>query len=146
MTVPVFVDTNVLIYARDTSEPVKQPLARAWLDHLWATGDGRLSYQVLHEYYTTVTRKLKPGLSRETARADARDLSAWQPVVLDRIVLEDAWSLETRFQLSFWDALIVASARAAGCSHLLTEDLQHDQDLDGLRVVDPFRVAPGRLG
>lgn len=142
---PVFVDTNVLIYARDTSEPVKQPLARAWLEHLWTTGDGRLSYQVLHEYYTTVTRKLRPGMSPETAQADSRDLFAWQPLVLDRIVLEDAWYLEARFQLSFWDALIVASARAAGCSHLLSEDLQHDQDLDGLRVVDPFRVAPGRL-
>jgi predicted nucleic acid-binding protein len=117
-------------------------LARPAVDHR----DGRLSYQVLHEYYTTVTPELRPGMSRETAQADSRDLCAWQPVVLDRIVLEDAWLLETRFQSSLWDALIVASARATGCSHLLTEDLQHDQDLDGLRVVDPFRVAPGRLG
>ena len=143
---PIFVDTNVLLYARDASEPVKQTRARAWLDHLWANRDGRLSQQVLHEYYTTVTRKLKPGLDRHAAQAEIRDLMAWQPVVLDGLVLEDAWSLEARFSLSFWDALIVAAARTAGCTHLLTEDLQHDQDLDGVRVVDPFAVQPRHLG
>ncbi len=143
---PVFVDTNVLLYARDASEPDKQPRAREWLDLLWSERAGRVSLQVLTEYYQAVTRKLRPGLDRETARADVRDLSAWRPVRVDEMVMEDAWRLEDRYGLSIWDALVVASARAAGCRHLLTEDLQHGQDLDGLVVVNPFRVPPGTLG
>lgn len=53
-----------------------------------------------------------------------------------------AWSLQDRFHLSWWDALIVAAARSAGCSVLLTEDLQHGQDLDGLQVINPFQAPP----
>jgi predicted nucleic acid-binding protein len=143
--VPIFVDTNVLLYARDASEPDRQPRAREWLDLLWRERSGRLSLQVLTEYYQAVTRKLRPGLDRETARADVRDLSAWRPVRVDETVMEDAWRLEDRYGLSIWDALVVASARAAGCRHLLTEDLQHGQDLDGVIVVNPFRVPPGTL-
>jgi predicted nucleic acid-binding protein len=145
MSETVFVDTNVLLYARDASEPVKQPCARAWLDALWELQRGRLSYQVLNEYYVAATRKLQPGLARESARADVRDLMAWRPVGVDSALLEDAWWLEARFSLSFWDSLIVAGARAAGCRYMLTEDLQHGQDLDGLAVVDPFAVEPQDL-
>jgi predicted nucleic acid-binding protein len=72
--VPIFVDTNVLVYARDTAQPGKQPQAAAWVRHLVETRQGRLSYQVLQEYYVTTTRKLHPGLSVEQARADVRDL------------------------------------------------------------------------
>jgi predicted nucleic acid-binding protein len=143
--VPVFVDTNVLVYARDASEPDKQPQAVAWIEHLWRTQTGRLSFQVLQEYYAATTRKLKPGLSAEAARADIRDLLAWRPVRISAEMLESGWVLEDRFGLSCWDAPIVAAARIAGCEHLLTEDLQHDSDLDGLRVVNPFRTQPGSL-
>lgn len=141
-TVPLFVDTNVLVYARDASEPDKQPRARDWLASLWRTQDGRISFQVLHEYYVTVTRKLDPGLDREEARADVRDLLSWRPISMDEWVLEDAWSTERRFGLAYWDALIVASARAAGCERLLTEDLQHNQDFDGVTIVNPFLASP----
>jgi predicted nucleic acid-binding protein len=143
--VPIFVDTNVLVYARDASDPQKQATAEAWMGHLWTSASGRLSVQVLQEYYITVTRKLQPGLPREEARADVRDLAAWRPIRIDEAVVEAAWRLEDRFELSFWDSLIVAAAETAGCSALLTEDLQHDLDIDGLRVVDPFRTAVGSL-
>lgn len=145
MTATIFVDTNVLLYARDASEPTRQPAAHRWIDRLWEEHAGRLSYQVLHEYYVTVTRKLRPGLTPEDARADVRDLLAWRPAHMDTPMLEDAWWLETRFGLSHWDALIVASARAQGCRYLLSEDLQHGQDLDGVVVVSPFRVEPDGL-
>jgi predicted nucleic acid-binding protein len=68
--VSVFVDTNVLVYARDASDPEKQAIAAAWIEHLWASADGRLSVQVLQEYYVTTTRKLDPGLPAEEARQD----------------------------------------------------------------------------
>jgi predicted nucleic acid-binding protein len=143
--VPVFVDTNVLVYARDASEPEKQPQAAAWIDHLWRTRTGRVSFQVLQEYYAVTTRKLEPGLTPEQARADVRDLLAWRPVLVGTDLLEAGWSVEDRFRLSCWDALIVAAARTAGCEYLLTEDLQHGAELEGLRVVSPFRVAAGSL-
>ena len=141
----VFVDTNVLVYARDASEPDKQPRAAAWVEHLWRTRTARLSFQVLQEYYATTTRKLEPGLSPDQARADVRNLLAWRPVPVGAQVIEAGWSIEDRFGLSCWDALIVAAARIAGCEYLLTEDLQHGAELDGLQVLNPFRVEAGSL-
>ncbi len=142
---PVFVDTNVLVYARDASEPDKQARAHEWMRHLWETETGRLSVQVLEEYYVTVTGKLRPGLSRQQARADIEDLVAWRPVQIDEGILDAAWSIEDRFGLSFWDALVVAAAHDAGCAFLLTEDLKHGADLDGVKVADPFRTPVGSI-
>ncbi len=142
MTARLFVDSNVLVYARDASEPEKQARAREWMASLWSQGRGRVSAQVLNEFYVTVTRKLKPGLSREEARKDVRDLASWNPIATDGRLLEAAWNVEDRHGLSFWDALIVAAAHAAGCDRLLTEDLKDGQDFGGLTVVDPFRNAP----
>ncbi len=143
---PVFVDTNVLVYARDASEAEKQPRAAEWLDHLWRTRKGRLSFQVLHEYYVTTTRKLTPGLAPEQARGDIQDLLAWGPVPVDSEVLEGAWVVEDRFGLGFWDSLIVSAARVSDCRHLLTEDLQHGQELDEIQVVNPFLAHPASFG
>lgn len=67
---------------------------------------------------------------------------SWRPVQLDEVMLENAWDVQDRFQPSFWDALIVAAARAAGCGYLLTEDLQNGQVLDDLRIVNPFLHQP----
>jgi predicted nucleic acid-binding protein len=139
MTGLCFVDTNVLVYFRDASEPQKQRRARAWLERLWASRAGRLSYQVLSEFYVTVTQRLDPGLEPVAARTDVRNLMAWQPVSADRAVMERAWAVQDRYRLSWWDALIVSAAQKAGCEILLTEDLQDGQVLDGPRVVDPFR-------
>jgi predicted nucleic acid-binding protein len=145
MSATVFVDTNVLLYARDASESRKQPLARAWVDALWEQRRARLSYQVLNEYYVAATRKLEPGLDPGTAQADVRDLLAWRPVSVDPASLEDAWRLEDRYGLHPGDAHIVAAARVAGCRYLLTEDLQAGQDLAGVTVVDPFVTRPEEL-
>lgn len=142
MTARVFVDTNVFVYQFDTREPQKHARARAWLVHQWTTGSGRVSFQVLAELYVTLTCKLTPGLDRENARKVIRSLWAWQPVPMNERLFAGAWAAQDRFGLSWWDALIVAAAKVADCSILLTEDLQHDQDLDGLRVIDPFRISP----
>jgi predicted nucleic acid-binding protein len=86
--VPVFVDTNVLVYARDAGEAVKQPKAHAWLGHLWRSREGRLSQQVLAEFYVTVTRKLNPGLTSAEARAEVRTMLTWQPVLTDEDLVD----------------------------------------------------------
>lgn len=143
MSAPVFVDTNVLIYAIDQADPEKQVAAALWRAELWKSRRGRVSFQVLHEFFVKVTQKWPD--SRESARAEVRDLLAWQPVVLDAVVLEQACKIQERYRLSFWDSLIVAAAKVAGCRYLLTEDLQADQDLAGILVVSPFRKNPAAL-
>jgi predicted nucleic acid-binding protein len=135
----------VLVYVRDNANAKKQARAAAWMDVLWRSRRGRLSSQVLSEFYVSVTQKLKPGLDREVARADAQALSEWQPVAIDRHVLEEAWSIQDRYGLSFWDALIVGAARASACGCVLTEDLQDGQVLSGVRVISPFLHEPDDL-
>ena len=143
MTAPVFVDTNVLIYALDEANPKKQEAAQAWRAELWKSRRGRISFQVLQEFYVKVTQN-RPS-ARQEARSEVRDLLAWQPVAVDNAILEHGWKIQDRYQLSFWDALIVAAAKAASCRYLLTEDLQANQNLDGLLVVNPFLCDPGSL-
>ncbi|MBT8332469.1 MAG: PIN domain-containing protein [Deltaproteobacteria bacterium] len=145
MAAKVFVDTNVLVYSRDTSETSKQTLAIAWMRHLWNTRAGRLSYQVLQEFYITVTEKLDPGLDRESARKDIRSLWPWQPIPLDNRVFDGAWHIQDRFGLSWWDTLIVSAAQVADCRYLLTEDLQDGQVFGNLQVVNPFNTSPEHL-
>lgn len=140
---PIFVDTNVLVYSRDPSDPAKQARAAEWLASLWDGGAGRLSIQVLQEFYVTMVRKLDPPADPDEVRDDVAALATWNPVVTDLDVIETAWSVEDRYGFSWWDALIVAQALSAGCEILLTEDLQHDQEVLGLRIVDPFQVGPG---
>ena len=146
MTGPVFVDTNVLVYDRDERDPAKHERARAWMSALWQRpGLGVVSSQVLTEFYRTVTRKVRPGLDQAVARRYVRTLLAWDLVPCDQAAIEDAWAVQDRFVLSFWDALVVAAARAGRCRTLLTEDLQDGQDLDGLLVVNPFTHDPAAL-
>ncbi|HXZ19241.1 MAG TPA: PIN domain-containing protein [Candidatus Acidoferrales bacterium] len=143
MTAPVFVDTNVFLYAFDAAAGSKQQAAILWLAHLWQSGRGRVSYQVLQEYYANVSQKWPA--ARTPVREKIRELLAWQPVAIDGAVIELAWKTQDRFRLSFWDSLIVAAAKAASCRYLLTEDFQPGQDLEGVLVVHPFHGRPGVL-
>jgi predicted nucleic acid-binding protein len=141
MTGPVFVDASVLVYARDARDPEKQRRAEEWLARLWEGRTGRLSSQVLHEYYVTVTAKLKPGMPAADARSDVRALLAWLVSVRPGELMEAAWHEQDQSHLSWWDALIVAAAKGSGCRALLTEDLQAGQDFGGLVVISPFSDA-----
>ena len=138
MTASFFVDTNIPVYFRDATEPEKQKRAQEWLEHLWRSKSGKLSYQVLNEYYVTVTRKLKPGLSPQLAMEDIRALITWEPIAIDRLVMENSWSIQERFGFSWWDSLIVAAAQILNCDFLLSEDLQHQQQIDELTIINPF--------
>ena len=142
MSVTVFVDTNVLVYLRDRSEEEKQRRAAEWMALLWELRIGRLSTQVLQEYYLQVTRKLDPPRTTEEAREDVLALGVWRPTVIDLRVMERAWTVQDRFGFSWWDALIVAAALAGSCRYLLTEDLQDGQEVEGLRIVSPFAHEP----
>ncbi len=140
-----FVDTNLFVYFRDATEVVKQKQAAEWMTFLSRQRSGRTSAQVLNEFYVTVTQKLKIGLPREVAWEDVSALMRWNPVSIDTEILRQARAVQLRYQFSWWDALIVSSAMKARCDYLLTEDLSDGQDLDGVRVINPFSVRPADL-
>jgi predicted nucleic acid-binding protein len=142
MSDSIFVDTNILLYARDASESEKQAIASAHLDELWDRGTGRLSVQVLNEYFVNVTCKLKPGLSAEEAWDDIESLTAWQPLALDVAILNRAYATQRRYRLSWWDSLIVAAAEASGCARILSEDLSDGANYFGIAVENPFQERP----
>lgn len=133
-----FVDTNVLVYVRDRSEPEKCARAKEWLEKLWRDKTGRVSTQVFNEYYVTVTRKLSPGLSQQKARADIQDLSIWEPTPISYELIESVWKLEEQFSLSWWDSLIVAAAIQEQTSYLLSEDLQNGLQIESVKIINPF--------
>lgn len=135
-------DTNVLLYCVDEKDSVKRDRARAWMARCWRRQCGRLSTQVLNEFYINVRRKFRGVLSEEGARAEVRRYQAWRPSTVDHQTVESAWAVESRFGFNYWDALMVAAAQQQGCTIFLSEDLQHDQQLDSVRVLNPFIAAP----
>jgi predicted nucleic acid-binding protein len=138
MIAPVFVDTNIFVYARDAGERVKQTSATRWLEALWRDQTGRTSMQVLSEYYVVTTRKLSPGLSPRQAWDDVDALLTWRPIAIDAPLMRRGRDVELRYRLSWWDSLIVAAAQLQGCVTLLSEDLQHGADYGGVAVRSPF--------
>jgi predicted nucleic acid-binding protein len=133
-----FVDTNVLIYAHDVSAGAKYAHARELLGRLWDSAEGCLSIQVLQEFYVNVTRKVARPLAREVAAQIIAEMSVWQvhrPGVEDVL---DAIRLQDRYQLSFWDAMIIASAIQLDCRTLWSEDLNPGQVYDQVTVLSPF--------
>ena len=136
-----FVDTNLLVYTRDPADPLKQQVSRRWIEHLWSEREGRLSFQVLQEYYVTVTMKLTPGLTKEEARDDIAALTAWNPLPIDSRVINGSWRNQDRHGFSWWDSLIVSAAQILNCTYLLTEDLQHEQSVDGVTIINPFALG-----
>lgn len=136
-----FFDTNVLVYLFDSASPEKQGRARDVFSERAQRDEVVLSTQVLQEFYVTVTRKLAPPLSADEAERLVRDFAAFPVVSTDAPLVGAAIALSRRHQLSLWDAMIVVAARAGGATELLTEDLQHGQVLEGVRIVNPFRAA-----
>lgn len=133
-----FVDTNVLIYAHDVSAGAKHERAMALLKELWQTQTGCLSTQVLQEFYVNVTRKIAKPLPPSVASEIIADLAVWEvhrPGVND--ILE-AIALQSRHQLSFWDAMILISAQQLGCETVWSEDLNAGQEFGGTVVRNPF--------
>jgi len=140
MNVSYFVDTNILVYARDSSEKEKQLKAAKWLEFLWKNECGKISAQVMNEYYVTVTQKLKPGLPKSQARADLRALTVWQPLEISATLIEASWDTQDLYGYSWWDSLVVTSAQFLGCTYLISEDMQHKQRLGELIIINPFLV------
>lgn len=132
-----FVDTNILLYSLDlgASEPSKSAIAAQILK----STDLALSVQVLQEFYVQATHPRRPdALSHDMA---VKLIEKWMRFRIQEntvAVLHSALAIKERYQTSYWDAAILAAAKAAGCRQLLSEDLNHGQDYGGVIVVNPF--------
>lgn len=137
MSARSFFDTNVLVYADDQSAPAKQERAVDLVAEHRREGTGVVSLQVLQEYFVTVTRKLK--VDARVARRKVELLAEFDVAAPDVADVLAAIDLHRLHGFSFWDALVVRAAGQAGCRILLSEDMQEGQEIDGVRVVNPFR-------
>jgi predicted nucleic acid-binding protein len=140
MSDKVFVDTNVLVYAHDLDAGERHDVAVRLVSELWETRAAVISTQVLQEFYVNATRKIPSPLPRSTARQIIRTYASWQTEIVGSPEIEAASELEEQHQLSFWDALIVTTARKGGASRVLTEDLNPGQIISGVRIENPFRI------
>src|SRR5579863_9299019 len=136
----LLVDTNVLVYPHDPSEPVKQRLAAAALEELIRTGEGSISTQILAEFYSVMTTKLRPRVStRDTLASLEHHARLWTvfPVTIE-VILEAARGA-ARLHLNFWDAQLWAIARLNHLRFILTDDFQDGATLGGIKYINPLR-------
>jgi predicted nucleic acid-binding protein len=140
MSGKTFVDTNILIYAHDLDAKAKHEIAKEALRDLWSSRAGVLSMQVLQEFYVNATRKISSPLSRKAARGVVNSYAIW---CVDTAAedISIAFQIEDEARISFWDALILASARKAGAVRILSEDLNAGQRIVGIGIENPFARA-----
>ncbi len=138
MSVRAFVDTNILVYAHDAAAGERHDVAVALMDSLWTSRSGVLSTQVLQEFSVSVRKRAQNPMPREELLRTLDDYMAWEIVVNDQVSVREAIVLEERYQISFWDALIVQAANAAAVETLYSEDLSHGQRYGAVELVNPF--------
>ena len=137
-----FVDTNILVYAHDRAAGIKHQRAQSLIEKLWSSGDGVLSTQVLQELCINVRRKSSHPLSVAETRRLIQDYSRWTVVINTAESVIEALDIESRYNISFWDALIVQAAASCGATVLYSEDLAHGQGYGSVRVVNPLNGLP----
>jgi len=134
----VFVDSNVLIYAHDADAGEKRIKAVETLRQLWDSGGGRMSVQVLQEFYVNVTKKLTTPVASSTAREVVNAYGAWIRQPTSAVTVTRAIDIAALAQIQFWDALIVACAEEADATYVYSEDLCSGQIIAGVKVVNPL--------
>jgi len=139
-----FVDTNVWVYAFVSNEPEKHQIAKTLLAHLIAEGSVATSAQVINETYVVLMKKLQ---AQVIVRQAIEQIANQPCVVMDWNLISSAIDIGAGYQISHWDALLVAASVKAGCKTLYTEDLQHGQKISGVKIINPFKDAtPYALG
>lgn len=136
-----FVDTNILMYAHDTAAGDKHKKARALVEALWEARSGVVSTQVLQELAVNLRKKAKKPLDAKATRDVVSDYLAWQVVVNGGDSILEALDFEARYQVSFWDALVIQAAHAGGVEVLYSEDLSDGQRYGDVTVTNPFKAA-----
>lgn len=134
----IFVDTNILVYAHCADAGEKHAAAAQAVADLWESRNGILSTQVLQELYITLTRKVTSPVTGTVARRLVRNYLTWDLVLNDGSIILYAGEIADNYQLSFWDGLIVAAAYSKNAAMILTEDMNHGQVVEGIRIENPF--------
>lgn len=145
MTPAVFVDTNVLIYARDRKAEDKRAKARAWLTALGETGLGHLNLQVINEFTRWVLAHEGQRRRIEDVRGEVDALRAWGDKPLDEDEVELAWAVRRRLGYQWFDCLLIAAAEFAGCEYFLTENMGRGAAFHSVKLINPFETAPSEL-
>jgi predicted nucleic acid-binding protein len=138
MSAPRFLDTNILLYSisRVREETEKRLIAELLLD----SGDNALSTQVLQEFYVEVTRPTRAdALPHDIAAGLIRTWLRFRVQEITLPIMLGALEIKVAHRLSYWDAAIVSAARALGCREILSEDMAHGREMEGMVVVNPFR-------
>jgi predicted nucleic acid-binding protein len=133
-----FVDTNIFIYAYDVSSAEKHRRARELIAELWDLELGCLSIQVLQEFYVNLTMKIPNPLAPQKTAQIIADLGKWRLHQPDLTDIIEAIQIQQQNKLSFWDAMIICSAKNMGCKTIWTEDLNTDQSYAGIKAINPF--------
>ena len=133
MSAKRFVDTNILVYAHDRSTGAKHRRALELIQSLWDSGEGVISTQVLQELCVNLRQKIKQPLPVAEVRQLVRDYSTWHLISNTADSVLRALDVAERYRTSFWDAMILQAAEAAGASVLYSEDLAREQKMDGSR-------------
>lgn len=134
----LFIDTNILVYAYDTSAGPKHEKASALIQDLWDNGTGSISTQVLQEFALIVSKKIPNPLSLETTAQIVEDLLKWEVIINDGQAVLDALALQQRYSFSFWDSLIVTAAIRSSAHTLISEDMSNKQQIQGILIHNPF--------
>jgi predicted nucleic acid-binding protein len=140
-----FLDTNVLLYCVDDRVADKRDRAQQWVTACWTRRCGRISAQVLNEFYANARKKFPTAISAGDARAIVRRYQHWNPWQNDQATVETAWAIESRYGFGWSDALVIAAAQQQGCRYLVSEDLQHGQQVDSVQILNPFEIGPDVL-
>ncbi len=135
----VFVDTNIIVYAYDASAGTKHDVAMKIMRELWDSGRGTISMQVLQEFFVTVTSKIAKPLDIKTARDVVRDLTKWNPILVNGDIIINAIDIHSVSRYSFGDSLIIAAAIEAGVGTLYSEDLSDKQRIKNITIKNPFK-------
>ena len=139
-----FVDTNLLIYSIDPRETERRHVAAALLNNLVDTGRLVLSPQSLNECYRALTER-RDLLPRYAAQAYVISLLQFCTAPYDFDVTRRAWQIQERHRFGWWDTMLLASASIAQCDFFFSEDMQHERAVDGLTILNPFRLDPNSL-
>ena len=136
----VFLDTNILVYAHDKENPDKRARSQAILFECLRNGTGVISAQVLSEFFVTMTQKVEQPISADRAKKEIVLLSTMATVDIDATLVVEAVNIKERWQLSYWDSLILAAAERAGCGTVYSEDMSDGQHYGSLVVRNPFTI------
>jgi len=139
-----FVDTNILVYAYDSTAGKKHETAQGLVKQLWKSQCGFISIQVLQELFVSLTRKIDSPLDIDLATQLIRDLSTWQMCVPDKDDVLQAIEICRRYKISFWDAMIIQSAKSGGCKKIWSEDLSEAQTYNQIRIINPFTITENK--